>query len=102
MIGLKDPAVDKLVETLIGARTRKDLVTATRALDRALWYGNYVVPHWFIGFHRVSMWNKFKRPERAPLYFQPWSFLHFWWTTPDLQSRLKEARDSSLTLPKPR
>ena len=102
MIGLKDPAVDKLVETLIGARSRKALVTATRALDRDLWHGNYVVPHWFIGFHRVSIWNKFQRPERNPLYFQPWSFLHFWWTTPDLQARLKQARKSAFTLPKPR
>ncbi len=102
MIGLADKAVDTLVETLIAARTRKDLVTATRALDRALWHGNYVVPHWFIGYHRVSMWNKFKRPERTPLYYQPWSFLHFWWTTPGLQSTLKEARKSNFTLPKPR
>ena len=52
--------------------------------------------------NRVAMWNKFKRPERTPLYYLPWTFLHFWWTTPSLQSGLKEARKSNLTLPRPR
>jgi len=54
IIGIKHPAVDALVEAIITATSRADLVTAVHALDRVLWHEHYVVPHWFIANHRVT------------------------------------------------
>ncbi|WP_313450045.1 extracellular solute-binding protein [Stutzerimonas kunmingensis] len=65
-IGLKDPAVDSLVEGLIGADSRKELITYTRALDRVLLWGHYVVPNWHIKTWRVAYWNHLAHPEVTP------------------------------------
>jgi microcin C transport system substrate-binding protein len=65
-IGLKDPAIDALVDQLIAAPDRHSLVMHTRALDRALLWGRYVVPNWYIGSDRVAYWNKFGKPPRVP------------------------------------
>ena len=67
-IGIKNPAIDSLVETLIQAPNRSALVTAAKALDRALLHNWYVVPHWYIDAHRVAYWDKFAQPEQAPPY----------------------------------
>ena len=66
--GIKDPAVDSLVATLIAAADRDALITAARALDRVLLSGYYVIPHWHIRSFRVAYWNKFARPAIAPKY----------------------------------
>ena len=52
--GLKDPAVDKLVQALVAAETRKELVAAARALDRVLLHKYLVVPQWYSSTHRIS------------------------------------------------
>ena len=75
-IGLKDPAVDKLVEGLINADSRKSLITHTRALDRVLLWGHYVVPNWHIKTWRVAYWNRFEHPKVTPQYDIG---LHTWW-----------------------
>ena len=75
-IGLKDPAVDKLVEGLINADSRQSLITHTRALDRVLLWGHYVVPNWHIKTWRVAYWNRFEHPEISPKYDIG---LHTWW-----------------------
>lgn len=80
LIGIKDPAVDALVEKLIYAETREALVTACRALDRVLLAGHYVVPHYHIPYHRLAWWNRFARPETVPLYYQPGDWLLAWWS----------------------
>ena len=67
-IGLKDPAVDSLVEGLINADSRQSLITHTRALDRVLLWGHYVVPNWHIKTWRVAYWNRFEHPEISPKY----------------------------------
>ena len=67
-IGIKDPAIDTLVDQLINADSRERLVAQTRALDRALLWGHYVVPNWHIKTWRVAYWNDLKRPDKAPLY----------------------------------
>jgi microcin C transport system substrate-binding protein len=80
LIGLKDPAVDAIIEKLVAAKTREDLVTATRALDRVLWFGYYLVPHWGITYHRVTMWKDFQVPSTLPKYFTPMPyFMQFSW-----------------------
>ena len=75
-IGLKDPAVDSLVEGLINADSRDSLITHTRALDRVLLWGHYVVPNWHIKTWRVAYWNRFEHPKVSPKYDIG---LHTWW-----------------------
>lgn len=76
--GIKDPIVDILVEKIISAHTRDDLVAACRALDRVLLWNHYVIPQWYINTHRIAYWNKFSRPPIAPIYgdvgFWTWWF----------------------------
>ncbi|MCP4042170.1 MAG: ABC transporter substrate-binding protein [Gammaproteobacteria bacterium] len=66
-IGVRDPVIDELIETLIAAPDRKGLITRTRALDRVLQWGHYLTPHWHIPFDRLAYWNKFHRPEITPM-----------------------------------
>ncbi len=80
LFGLADPVVDALVEQVIYAEDRKALVTATRALDRVLLHGEYLVPHWFIGSHRIAYWDRFGMPESLPLYYDAGDWvLSSWW-----------------------
>ncbi len=82
-IGLKDPAVDSLVEGLIGADSRKELITYTRALDRVLLWGHYVVPNWHIKTWRVAYWNHLAHPEVTP---RQDIGLMTWWRKPDVKT----------------
>ncbi len=80
VMGLKDPVVDALIDKVIYASNRKQLVTAARALDRVLLHGEYIVPNWYIDTHRIAYWDKFGHPPTLPLYYQadPW-VLQTWW-----------------------
>jgi microcin C transport system substrate-binding protein len=84
VIGLKSPAVDALLEQVVSAQTRPQLVARLRALDRVLRHGHYTVPHWYGGVHRVA-WRagRFEQPAVTPRYYQPegW-FTSVWWATP--------------------
>jgi len=62
-IGVNDPVVDELIDLVIAAPDRKSLEQRTRALDRVLQWGHYIVPHWFASFDRVLYWNKYSRPD---------------------------------------
>lgn len=80
LIGIDDPVVDALVEQVIYAEDRAALVTAVHALDRVLLYGEYLIPHWYIGSHRVAWWDRFGYPETLPLYYDPITWmLATWW-----------------------
>lgn len=80
LMGVNDPVVDKLIDEVVFAKDRKQLVTATRALDRVMLHGEYLIPNWYIAVHRLAYWDKFKYPETLPLYFSadPW-VLSTWW-----------------------
>jgi len=67
LIGIHDPVVDELIALLIAAPDREELVARTRALDRVLQWGHYLIPHWFSRVDRVIYWNKFSRPEATPM-----------------------------------
>lgn len=67
-IGLRDPAIDVLVDGLIRADSRNSLKTHARALDRVLLWGNYVIPNYYIDTFRIAHWNKFGRPAITPKY----------------------------------
>lgn len=82
VLGLKDPAVDALLDKVVSATTRPQLVTSLRALDRVLRHGHYVVPHWYGAVHRVS-WRSaaFERPAQLPRYYQPEALVtSVWWS----------------------
>lgn len=77
MIGIKNPAVDYLVEQLIKAPDRKQLVLRARALDRVLLWNHYVIPQYHINSYRIAYWDKFDFPENRPRYalgFDTWWF----------------------------
>ena len=67
-IGIKNPVIDKLVESVIAAPDRESLIHRTRALDRVLLWNHYVVPHWHIRNFRVAYWNIFSQPSIQPIY----------------------------------
>ncbi len=92
MAGIKDPVVDALIETLIAAPDRDSLITATRALDRVLLWGHYVIPHWHIQHYRVAYWNKFGRSAVTPKYGLGFDG---WWIDPALAASLAERESSA-------
>ncbi len=76
--GIADPAVDALVDRVIFAKDRAELVAATRALDRVLLHHDYVVPQWTSRMIRTVRWNRFGRPATLPEYGSP-AFPTVWW-----------------------
>jgi microcin C transport system substrate-binding protein len=75
--GIKNPAVDKLIERVVYAKDRDELVAATKALDRVLLWNQYVVPMWTIDYSRTARWDRFGRPEKLPTY--SYGFPSIWW-----------------------
>ena len=87
LIGLKNPLIDALIEKVIYAPDRKALVTAVHALDRIMLAGEYVIPNWYTGRHRIAYWNKFGRPLKQPLYYQAEDWItKTWWQKHVLQN----------------
>lgn len=67
-MGIKDPVIDELVEKIIFAKDRAELVATTRALDRVLLWNFYVVPQWHNPNIWLAWWNKFGMPDNQPSY----------------------------------
>jgi microcin C transport system substrate-binding protein len=82
IIGIKNPAIDRLIERLIFAKDRDDLVAATKALDRVLLWNHYVVPQWNYPKVRTARWDRFGRPAELPKYGQS-AFPGIWWYDAD-------------------
>ncbi len=83
--GIQSAAVDNLVNKIIYAERKEELVAACRALDRVLWYGYYLVPNWYLPYYRLSYKNVFTMPEKSPLYYYPFQLLMTWWFDKDLR-----------------
>ena len=82
--GIKDPVVDALLLEILSAKDREQLTVATRALDRILLWGHYMVPQWYKGTHHIVYWNFFDRPVVKPKYaigFDTW-----WWNEEKVRS----------------
>ena len=75
--GIADPAVDALIEKIIFAPNRDELVAATKALDRVLLAGHYVIPQFFYPFDRFARWNLFSHANPLPEYAV--GFPDIWW-----------------------
>lgn len=87
-IGVKDPAIDALVEKIVDATDRKSLVTATRALDRVLLWGHYVIPQWHVRNDRIAYWDRFGIPKHPKYGADTMS----WWVDPAKAEALDRAR----------
>jgi len=77
LAGISDPAVDALLERVIAAKSRDELETAARALDRVLRAGHYWVPHWYKASNNIAYWDKFSRPETKARFDR--GILDTWW-----------------------
>jgi microcin C transport system substrate-binding protein len=89
LMGIQNSAIDELIELVIAAPTREDLVTRVHALDRVLLWGVYLVPHWYISTDRLIYWDRFGKPEIAP---SRGITIDTWWYDAEKASRLEKAR----------
>ncbi|MFO1096808.1 MAG: extracellular solute-binding protein [Xanthobacteraceae bacterium] len=78
LIGIKNAAIDKLIDRVVFAKNRAELVAATRALDRVLLHHHFVVPQWTYGKLRTARWDRFAKPHRMPEYGLT-AFPTIWW-----------------------
>ncbi|MES0403303.1 MAG: extracellular solute-binding protein [Hyphomicrobium sp.] len=88
LAGISNPVVDALIDKVVEAKTRDELVTATRAVDRVLRTGHYWVPHWYKASHNLAFWNKFSRPSIKPEYDR--GVITTWWFDPARAAELKK------------
>jgi len=77
LAGIADPAIDKLIDVIIAANTREEMITACRALDRVIRAGRYWIPHWYKASHWIAYWDVFNRPAAQPRYFR--GIPDTWW-----------------------
>lgn len=89
LIGVSDPVIDELIETLIAAPDRKSLITRTRALDRVMQWGHYIIPHWHLNYDRLIFWSKLKHPKTTPL---KGSQFDTWWINPKSFKKTKNTQ----------
>jgi microcin C transport system substrate-binding protein len=78
IIGIANKAIDFLIQHVVFAKNREELVAATRALDRVLLWNHYVVPQWIYGKVRTARWDRFGKPDRMPIYGLS-AFPTIWW-----------------------
>ena len=89
LMGLKNPAVDRLIDQLIAAETVDRVKTLTRALDRVLRAERFWIPQWYKNTHTVAYYDLFGRPETLPPYAL--GEMDFWWYDAEKAARLKAA-----------
>lgn len=88
--GIKNPAVDALIERIIFAKDRADLVASCKALDRVLLWNCYLVPQFAAGFERAARWDRFSRPDPLPKYGVT-GFPSLWWYDADKAAKIKRS-----------
>ncbi len=92
LIGISDPVIDELIELVISAPSRESLVQRTRALDRALLWGFYVIPQFHLSTDRIAFWDKFGRPEKVPLLGEA-ANISAWWIDPGKEAALGKRKN---------
>ena len=88
--GIADPAVDALIEKILGAETRAELTTACRALDRVIRAGRYWIPHWYLAAHRIAYWDVFGFPPKKPGFSR--GIPETWWYDQEKAAKLERGR----------
>lgn len=86
-IGIRNPAVDALIEKVIYAKDRGELVAATHALDRVLLWNFYLVPQFTYGFSRYARWDRFSHAEPLPKYGRS-GLPTLWWYDAEKAARI--------------
>lgn len=95
-IGVADPVVDALVDKVVAAKTREELLSATHALDRVLQWGWYVVPHWHLDKQRLAWWDRFGMPDvQTDVGASP----DYWWFDAQRAAALDARRSASTDSP---
>jgi microcin C transport system substrate-binding protein len=89
-IGIKSPVIDAIIEKLVVAKDRAEVVATTKALDRVLLWGNYVVPQWYNPYEWLATWDVFGRPDKLPSLTS--AFTQIWWMDPAKQQALASHR----------
>jgi len=89
LVGIKNPAIDTLIERVIFAKSRDELVAATHALDRVLLWNHYLVPQWTYGKQRTARWDRFGRPDNMPKYGAA-AFPTIWWWDADKAAKVPQ------------
>jgi len=87
LAGISDPVIDALIDKAIGAKSRDELVTVTRTIDRVLRAGHYWVPHWHKASHWIAYWDKYDRPKVKPRFAQ--GAIDTWWYDQTKAAKLK-------------
>jgi microcin C transport system substrate-binding protein len=88
--GIKNPAVDALIQKVIFATDRDDLIAATKALDRVLLWNHYLVPGWTLRAQRVARWDRFSHPDPLPQYSV--GFPTIWWWDAEKAAKVGSAK----------
>ena len=84
LAGVSSPAVDALINRMVNARSRGDLVAACRALDRAITHSHVLIPQWSATTHRMAFNDRrLTRPDVVPPYVdgEGWA-MDVWWSRP--------------------
>jgi microcin C transport system substrate-binding protein len=76
--GIKNPAIDALIDRIIFAKDRAELIATCKAMDRVLLWNCYVVPQFTYGFVRYARWDRFSHPDPLPAYGNS-GFPTLWW-----------------------
>tara|TARA_B100001109_G_scaffold192563_1_gene159131 strand:+ start:69 stop:1898 length:1830 start_codon:yes stop_codon:yes gene_type:complete len=92
IIGIKNDVIDLLIENLINAKDREDLITITKALDRVLLWNYYVIPQWHISSYRVLYWDIFDQPKQKPKYSLGFDT---WWVNQNKFNEISSQRSSN-------
>ena len=91
IIGISNEVIDSLIEKVISAKDREDLIMTTRALDRVLLWNHYVIPQWHISAYRTLYWDIFDKPSVRPKYSLG---TNTWWIDADKASTIDQRKKS--------
>jgi len=91
IIGINNAVIDLLIEKIISSKSREDLIVSTKALDRVLLWGHYVIPQWHISAYRTLYWDIFNKPSIRPKYSLG---TNTWWIDPNKEKSLEERKKS--------
>lgn len=79
-MGVENPAIDAMIDKMLSATSREDSLAATKALDRILTAGRYVIPFWYADISRIAHAKELHYPEQLPMYGDWQGFLpDTWW-----------------------
>jgi microcin C transport system substrate-binding protein len=92
LAGIASPAIDTLIEKIIGADNRTDLTVACRAFDRVFRAGRYWVPQWYRTTHPIAYWDQLAHPAKPPRYAQGVGAPENWWTDLNKAAKAEQAK----------